>query len=79
MTTYPRLQDGDLIDTGLTNEVIRFGIEAGKVVNFAKDHQFCVVDHITAGEMERRFLTLPNGVLFGKIMPMMNFLLIEHA
>lgn len=71
-------QDSDLIQTGLQDEVIKFGIESGKIVNFVNAHQYRVVEHITAGDMERRFLTLQNGELFGRIMPMMNFLLIEH-
>jgi methyltransferase (TIGR00027 family) len=68
----------DLIQTGLPDEVIKFGIASGKIVNFVQDHQYRVVEHITAGDMERRFLMLQHGELFGRIMPMMNFLLIEH-
>ncbi len=68
----------DLIQTGLQEEVIQFGIESGNIVNFVNAHQYRVVEHITADDMERRFLTLQNGELFGRIMPMMNFLLIEH-
>jgi methyltransferase (TIGR00027 family) len=68
----------ELIQTGLQDEVIKFGIEAGKIVNFVNAHQYRVIEHITARDMERRFLTLQNGELFGRIMPLMNFLLIEH-
>ena len=68
----------DLIQTGLQDEVIKFRIASGEIDNFVYDHQYHVIEHITAGDMERRFLTLQNGELFGRIMPMMNFLLIEH-
>ncbi len=70
--------DRDLIQTGLQDEVVKFGIESAKIVNFVNAHQYRVVEHITAGDMEQRFLTLQNGKLFGRIMPIMNFLLIEH-
>ena len=68
----------DLIQTGLQEEVIKFGIASGNIVNFVQDHQYRIVEHVTAGDMERRFLTLQHGELFGRIMPMMNILLIEH-
>jgi methyltransferase (TIGR00027 family) len=70
--------DSKLIHTGLKDEFIQFGIESGKIVSFVNDRQYRIVEHITADEMERRFLMLQNDALFGTIMPMMNFLLIEH-
>jgi methyltransferase (TIGR00027 family) len=73
-----RQQDSGLIETGLENEVIKFGIESGKIVDFATDHHYRILEHVTAGEMERRFLLLQDGSLFGAIMPMMNFLLLSH-
>ncbi|GAK53277.1 methyltransferase, putative [Candidatus Moduliflexus flocculans] len=68
----------DLIQTGLVDETIKFGIPSENIARFINEHQYRIVEHVTADEMERRFLTLQNGDLFGKIMPMMNFLLIEH-
>ncbi|WP_319563016.1 SAM-dependent methyltransferase [Marispirochaeta sp.] len=68
----------DLIETGLQDETIKFGIESGKTDQFVENHHYRVVELVTAAEMEQRFLTLRNGELFGKIMPIMNFLLIEH-
>lgn len=68
----------DLIQTGLKDEVIKFGIESGQIANFVNNHQYRVIELVTAADMERRFLRLQNGDFFGKIMPMMNFLLIEH-
>jgi methyltransferase (TIGR00027 family) len=72
------LKDSDLIQTGLEDEVIKFGIEAGKIVDFVDDHQYRILEHITAAEIERRFLMLHDGSLFGAIMPMMNFLHLKH-
>lgn len=68
----------DLIKTGLQDETIKFGIESGDTDHFVEKHHYRVVELVTAANMERRFLTLRNGELFGSIMPMMNFLLIEH-
>jgi methyltransferase (TIGR00027 family) len=74
-----RQADGGLLQTGLEDEVIQFGIEEGKIVSFVNDHPYRILEHITAGEIERRFLMLRDGSLFGAVMPMMNFLLLEHA
>jgi methyltransferase (TIGR00027 family) len=69
----------DLINTGLKAETIKFGIESGKITNFVTDNQYTVIEHLTASDMEKQFLTLQNGDLFGKIAPIMNFLLIEKT
>ena len=68
----------DLISTGLEDEVIKFAIEADKIASFVKDSGYSIVEHLTSMEMEKRFLTLQSGDLFGKIDSKMNFLLLEH-
>jgi methyltransferase (TIGR00027 family) len=70
--------DRDLINTGLKDEVIKFGIESGKITNFMNEQNYRVIEHITAGLMEERFLALKNGGSIGKIAPIMNFILAEH-
>lgn len=66
-----------LINTGLKDEAVIFGIESGGIDRFVKENGFEIVEHVTADAMEKRFLTLENGDLLDSIMPMMNFLVIE--
>ncbi len=67
----------DLIKTGIKEEKIKFGIETGKIASFTSENGYAIVEHINSTDMEMEFLTLENGNLFGRIIPIMNFLLIE--
>ena len=71
------LKDADLINTGLEDEQIKFAIKTGGIDNFAESNRYRVIEHIDANAMERRFLSLPNGHLIGKIVPILNILLME--
>jgi methyltransferase (TIGR00027 family) len=71
--------NNELIDTGLKDEVIKFGIEPGKIEEFVKNSGFSLVEHVKSTDMEKRFLTLENWDLFGWIVPIMNFALIERV
>ncbi|HOJ03015.1 MAG TPA: SAM-dependent methyltransferase [Bacteroidota bacterium] len=68
----------DLIDTGLEREAIRFGITEGGICAFVEQHGFDIVEHVSAMEMEHRYLTAEDGRRLGNILPIMNFLLVEH-
>ncbi len=70
--------DNDLIRTGLEDETIKFGIETGGIKRFIRELNYQIIEHITAEEMERRYLTRSNSELAGRIIPIMNFILIEH-
>jgi methyltransferase (TIGR00027 family) len=82
---YPRLcfdfqtvsANQELIDTGLKNETIKFGIKSGEIDEFVKDNGYHVVDYLDFENMEERYLLMVNGNKYGSIAPMMNFLLIE--
>ncbi|OHD17065.1 MAG: hypothetical protein A2086_06180 [Spirochaetes bacterium GWD1_27_9] len=67
-----------LINTELEDETIKFGIELTKIKTFIEENGYEIVEYITAKDMEKKFLTLEYGELFGKIIPIMNFLLIEN-
>lgn len=69
----------DLIKTGIKEEEIKFGIQTGKIESFVSENGYTIVEHINSTDMEVEFLTMKNGNLFGKIMPIMNFLLIESV
>ena len=53
--------------TDYSGEATRFGIERGKVESFLTDRGYKIIDHLTAEEMERKFLTLRDGSLAGKV------------
>lgn len=69
---------GDLIDTGLKDEKIKFGISHGEIEKFVLENQFVITEHLSSADMEKRFLTSENGDLSGHILPIMNILLIEN-
>lgn len=48
-------------------EPIKFGIEEGKTVAFLAERGFKILDHLTAEEMEKKYLTLLDGSLAGKV------------
>jgi methyltransferase (TIGR00027 family) len=50
-----------------SNEPYQFGIEEGKIGKFLNDRGFEVVSHHTAEELEKKYLTLDDGSLFGRI------------
>jgi methyltransferase (TIGR00027 family) len=50
-----------------SGENTRFGIERGKIKSFFIKRGYKIIDHLTAGEMERRYLTLRDGSLAGNV------------
>lgn len=68
----------ELIDTGLKEESIKFGIEEGKVDEFVILNKFKTVEHLDSTAIEQRFMKKETGDLFGEISPLMNFILIRH-
>ena len=68
----------ELIKTDLKDETIKFGVENGKIEIFVAENGYSIVEHVTSKDMEEMFLTLEKGDLFGTIVPIMNFLLVEH-
>ena len=70
--------NSELIKTDLKDETIKFGVENGKIEIFVSENGYFIVEHITSKDMEEMFLTLEKGDLFGTIIPIMNFLLVEH-
>jgi methyltransferase (TIGR00027 family) len=66
-----------LIDTGLKDETITFGVESGMSGSYLKDLGYAVIEHLDAEEMCRRYLTCSDGSLFGCIKPIMNIVLAE--
>ncbi|MCJ7663833.1 MAG: SAM-dependent methyltransferase [Desulfobacterales bacterium] len=53
--------------TNYSGEAARFGIERGKIESFLSDRGYKIIDHLTAEDMEIKFLTLRDGSLAGKV------------
>lgn len=68
----------ELIKTDLEDETIKFGIKNDQIEIFVSENGYRIVEHVNARDMEKMFLILENGEQFGEILPIMNFLLIEH-
>ena len=70
--------ESDLVETGVKNEQIRFGIKNGEIVNFVVKNGFKIIEHLRSEDMEKKFLMLENGNILGSISPIMNFLRVGH-
>ena len=69
----------ELVESMRTNnpgEPARFMIERGKIEPFLSDRGYNIIDHLTAEDMERKFLTLHDGSLAGKVV---GFFCFAHA
>ena len=62
--------------TNIPGEPGRFSIERGKIESFLSDRGYKIIDHLTAEDMERKFLTLRDGSLAGQVV---GFFCLAHA
>lgn len=56
-----------------SSEPTQFGIRGGKTESFLLDRGYRILLHLTAAEMEKRYLSLSDGSLAGKIPPLFSF------
>jgi len=75
MTRGPEMKDAygvkesiELMRTNNPGEPTRFGIERGKIEPFLSDMGYKIINHLTAKDMERKFLTLLDGSLVGNVL-----------
>lgn len=66
-----------LIDTGLREEAIRFGMESARVREYLSDLGYAVTEHVGSEELEKRYLTRSDGSRLGSIKTMMNIMKAE--
>ncbi len=66
----------DLIDTGLKDETIKFGLKEIEIEQFVINFGFKIIEQLRAKEIESLFLKLKDGSIFDKISPIMNFILL---
>jgi methyltransferase (TIGR00027 family) len=59
--------------TNNPGESSRFGIERGKIESFLSDRGYKMIDHLTAEDMERKFLTRKDGSLAGHVVGLFCF------
>lgn len=55
------------VSSGFAAGSVAFGIEDGKAGVFLAERDFLIVEHLTAEEMEKRYLTLRDGSSAGKV------------
>jgi len=76
LNAYGVKEAGEFMRINNPGEPTRFGIERGKIGPFLSDRGYKIIDHLTAEDMERKFLTLRDGSLAGKVL---SFLCFAHA
>jgi methyltransferase (TIGR00027 family) len=57
----------ETMSTAFAADSVAFGIEEGKAGTFLAERDFLIVEHLTAEEMGKRYLTLRDGASAGKI------------
>jgi methyltransferase (TIGR00027 family) len=57
----------ETMKTDYSGEATGFGIERGKIESFLSDRGYKIIEHLTAVDMERKFLTLRDGSLAGNV------------
>ncbi len=68
-----------LVDTGLKEEIIQFGIEAGKTGEYLQGLGYAVLEQLDAEELGRRYLTCRDGSFLGSIKSIMHIVKAEMA
>jgi methyltransferase (TIGR00027 family) len=57
----------ETMKTDYSGEATGFGIERGEIGSFLSDRGYKIIEHLTAEDMERKFLTLRDGTLAGNV------------
>jgi methyltransferase (TIGR00027 family) len=60
-------------ETNAPGEPLQFGIERGKIESFLSERGYEIVDHLTATDVENRYLTLRDGSVAGRIPELLCF------
>ncbi len=67
-----RDNENTLINTGLKEENIKFGLNAKECSNYLGCLGYSVIEHVDSETMSNRYLTMLNGERFGKIKSIMH-------
>jgi methyltransferase (TIGR00027 family) len=59
----------ETMKSAIAADSVEFGIEEGKAGTFLAERDFLIVEHLTASEMEKKYLTLRDGSSAGKVPP----------
>jgi methyltransferase (TIGR00027 family) len=63
----------EMMKSRYSSEPTQFGIREGHTESFLLDRGYRIILHLTAAEMEKRYLSLSDGSLAGKIPPLFCF------
>jgi hypothetical protein len=57
----------EIMNPAISSEHAQFGIEERKIGAFLAEREFIIIEHLTAEEMEKKYLTLNSGSTMGKV------------
>lgn len=61
-----------LIDTGLEEEIIKFGLNSQECDQYMKHYGYTVIEKVDSEVMKHRYLTMSDGKSFGEVKAIMN-------
>lgn len=67
-----RDNENTLINTGLQDETIKFGLNAKECETYLRDLGYSVIEKVDSEMMNKRYLTMVNGKRFGEVKSIMN-------
>lgn len=67
-----RDNENTLIDTGLKDENIKFGLNVKECNNYLHSFGYSVIENVDSEAMRNRYLTMVNGEKFGEVKSIMN-------
>lgn len=54
--------------TNYSGETVKFTIEKGNIESFLSERGYKIIEHITPEDMERKYLSLKDGTIAGRVM-----------
>lgn len=67
-----RDNENALIDTGLKDENIKFGLNVQECDNYLLNLGYSIIEKVDSEVMNNRYLTMSNGERFGEVKSIMN-------
>lgn len=75
---YQHIDDHNkLIDTGLEEESIKFGLSSRECDDYLKALGYSVIEKIDASTLSKRYLSMSNGSRFGEVKSIMNIVVAQ--
>ncbi len=77
LTGYGVKELREAMRVSFPGEAVLFAIGDGQIASFLSERGFAVIEHLTVHDMERKYLTLPDGASAGRVTEMFNFVRAE--